>query len=822
MRVAIIIPVWHHPALVDEAILSCLQQDSGENFQIILVNDGCDLAQTRESLEGWARAYPDAITLLNQPNLGLSAARNAGIEQALKCPSTEAIFFLDADNRLDSHAFRVFAQLLESESGAGWFYPQFDRFGMEANISNGGRWSLSRLAIENFCEAGSLVKRAVFDSGLRFDTAFKAGFEDWDFWLGAAKNGFYGTPIMQSFFRYRRRPESMLANAERQKERLKAQLQEKHRWLFQTPGLNEARNREWPRFALIGSDGQCALGSDPLTANPISHDDLIQEIYGQRANPGESDFPPILLFHKSGVIAQLAAAKLVESCFHQIEGGFRHGPVVGVNITAGAPDIERREKQQDAEGDLLFSCDIIAVSLHHLNAALDRDEMADIVQYLIANVPVVPLEVRIPVEPVEAPPAIAGLMDLIGGLILSPLAQVDARQYRNWRTQTFPQVGWQVEQLNAGGRPALARKGRALQVGFVTQVFNFGGVEKCIVALAAALGKHGVACHLFVYGNDPTEAADWMFYPFEKVWILKDAALRDWGGNRYLGTPAARAPSGDLMGDMLGPLTHMDVVVNSGAGVLNHGQAALRERGIKVVAWEHVTEGSHFGRDMGTPLLTVGYEAGFDKIITCSQQLTHRMAAFGVPRSKLLPLPNGPGYVVQQNIQRQVPDGRLRVGFLGRFDPQKQVERFVDVATALRGEFEFTICGAAVLGNPMAFPAWLTPRPPIKSRDELDAFYASIDVLIMPSKDEGLPLTILEAQRAGVVVLASDVGAVQEAIVDGETGFLLQADRVVADAIETLKRLDKDRRLLGEIAKNAIGKPDQWQQNAALFMDSLF
>ncbi len=820
-RIAIIIPVWHHPVLLDEAVLSCLSQQDAPDFEVILVNDGCDMAQTHQSLAGWRAAHPEKITLLNQPNLGLSAARNTGVEHALKDPALEAIYFLDADNKLDPHALALFATLLESNSDAGWFYPQFDRFGIEANISNGGSWSLARLAADNFCDAGSLVRRAVFDSGLRFDPAFKAGLEDWDFWLGAAKNGFVGAPVMQAFLRYRKRSESMISAAHRQQGLLHEQLRQKHGWLYNSNRLAAAWNEEWPRFALIGSDGHFAIGSDPETARAVSREDMIAAIFAKRANPAESRFAPMLVFYTPEALADLRGARLLESCFYQLEGGLRQAPMLGLKLADGPLGIRLGRKLRDESGDMLMGCDVIAMSTHHLNASLDRGEMEEIIRYMIENVALTPLEVHLPAPTPPQTPPLEALMDLVGGLLLSPMAQVEPAQYANWRAPAYSGLAGEVALCNAGGRPALAGAGPGAHVGFVIQVFRFGGVEKCLVALAGALKKQGVNCHLFIYGNDTVDAAQWMFAPFEKIWILQDPALRDWGGSRYLGTAEAVAPERQLMGDMLGPLTGMDVVVNCGAGALNHGQALLRARGIRLVAWEHIIERTGYGRWLGTPLVAVGYEAGFDRIITCSRQLATRLAALGVPRGKLLPLPNGPGYESKAAEPRQPQKGRLRVGFLGRFDPQKQVQRFIDVATALRGRFDFSVHGSAVLGSRVDFPDWLPPGAPIKSRAGLDRFYASIDLLLMPSRDEGLPLTILEAQRAGVVVLASDVGAVNEAIIDGETGILLDPTQVVPAAISALEQLDADRAALARIAKNAAGKAGHWPQNAAVFIETL-
>lgn len=64
-------------------------------------------------------------------------------------------------------------------------------------------------------------------------------------------------------------------------------------------------------------------------------------------------------------------------------------------------------------------------------------------------------------------------------------------------------------------------------------------------------------------------------------------------------------------------------------------------------------------------------------------------------------------------------------------------------------------------------------------RDHVAQFYPSFDVFCLPSRGEGLPLTLLEAQACGVPVVASDVGAVREAVCP-VTGRTVTAEDPVA------------------------------------------
>ena len=76
--------------------------------------------------------------------------------------------------------------------------------------------------------------------------------------------------------------------------------------------------------------------------------------------------------------------------------------------------------------------------------------------------------------------------------------------------------------------------------------------------------------------------------------------------------------------------------------------------------------------------------------------------------------------------------------------------------------------------------------------DDLAAAYRAMDVCALPSiLDEGLPTALLEAQLAGVPIVASDIGGTRETIQEGKTGMLVKPNDAESLAA-ALRQLSSD------------------------------
>ena len=136
------------------------------------------------------------------------------------------------------------------------------------------------------------------------------------------------------------------------------------------------------------------------------------------------------------------------------------------------------------------------------------------------------------------------------------------------------------------------------------------------------------------------------------------------------------------------------------------------------------------------------------------------------------------------------PDGP-RVGNVARLAPQKDHRTLIEAAR-LVPEAEFVIVGDGELRGELERLAAGARVRFMGAREDVPELLASFDVFAFPSRFEGLCLAVIEAQAAGVPVVATPVGGIRETVVEGETGLLVPTGDPAALAAAT-RRLLEDR-----------------------------
>ena len=82
---------------------------------------------------------------------------------------------------------------------------------------------------------------------------------------------------------------------------------------------------------------------------------------------------------------------------------------------------------------------------------------------------------------------------------------------------------------------------------------------------------------------------------------------------------------------------------------------------------------------------------------------------------------------------------------------------------------------------------------------DIPAFNAGMDIICLTSKNEGTPVSLIEAQATGVPVITTNVGGVQDIIDQGNTGFVVNS---FAEYIEKLRFLIENEKKRQEMSQN--------------------
>ncbi len=160
--------------------------------------------------------------------------------------------------------------------------------------------------------------------------------------------------------------------------------------------------------------------------------------------------------------------------------------------------------------------------------------------------------------------------------------------------------------------------------------------------------------------------------------------------------------------------------------------------------------------------------------------------------------------------------GALRFLLLGSVEPRKGQDVFAQalrlLPTALREQGKFQIAGR-VMDPAFAVRLYELARgmENVQILGEIEhaaalALLEEADVLVCASRDEAMPVTILEAMSLGKAILSTTAGGVPEYIRDGENGLLVRPENAaeLAAALERLLRDPKEARRLGRNARTTF------------------
>lgn len=199
-----------------------------------------------------------------------------------------------------------------------------------------------------------------------------------------------------------------------------------------------------------------------------------------------------------------------------------------------------------------------------------------------------------------------------------------------------------------------------------------------------------------------------------------------------------------------------------------------------------------------------------DRVVVLSEEWRDYFAENVCDSEKIVVVHNG----VKVPAEPCSPCSHQDILFLGRLDANKSpdvllrasrqvLERFpgTKVVFGGDGEVEKNKALAEELGiaNHCEFHGWV-------SGAEREGLFARAAVYCLPSKNEGLPMSLLEAMARGIPTVATPVGGVPQVIEDGISGFLVDVDDVdaLSDRLNIL--LDKPglRENVGAASRNTV------------------
>ena len=243
------------------------------------------------------------------------------------------------------------------------------------------------------------------------------------------------------------------------------------------------------------------------------------------------------------------------------------------------------------------------------------------------------------------------------------------------------------------------------------------------------------------------------------------------------------------------------------------------------------------GRQMPMLDLEIHRMAETHLSVVCQTAHLHALA-MGVRSDRLHLIPNGVDSAAVRSGAKspwlhallQLPVETPLVGYVGRLSWEKGPDVFLRMAWAARQtrpDLHFVLVGEGPIMQLMQeTSAALGLQGFVHFAGQQSAMaevYASLDLMVMSSHSEGMPLALLEAMAAGLATVSTRVGGVGEIVVVGTTGLVVNAadHEAMARAVVNLMKQPQLRATMGAAARQRVERHFSLQKTVVSLADLL-
>ncbi|MCC7251529.1 glycosyltransferase family A protein [Hyphomicrobium sp.] len=235
--VSVVVPCWNAGQFLD-GLFECLDKQTFENFEVIVVDDGSTEPETLKTLS----ALPASVRLVRQENRGLPSARNTGFRSA----KGEFVLPLDCDDRIQPEFLALGVATLEANRSIDFVFSHMLLTGARQGVVERSFNPFDQLFLNQLPYA-LLMRKAAWERVGGYDESMTGGYEDWDFNMRLIRSGSVGQSLKAPLFVYRVAGDGMLLQkSARRHGELWRRIRNKHPQAYRLSRLMQLRRESGP------------------------------------------------------------------------------------------------------------------------------------------------------------------------------------------------------------------------------------------------------------------------------------------------------------------------------------------------------------------------------------------------------------------------------------------------------------------------------------------------------------------------------------------------------------------------------------------------